>query len=123
MKIKKDRLKAIILEEIAAMQEEGLTGTLDAERAMAMSSDPFAGLARRRQGAELKKMARSKREDRPEVASAKRELADMGIMNPGKGDPLMRGKNMQDVDRALRAMNAEPATINAIMRELDAYYR
>ena len=68
-------------------------------------------------------MARSKREDRPEVASAKRELADMGIMNPGKGDPLMRGKNMQDVDRALRAMNAEPATINAIMRELDAYYR
>ena len=52
MKIKKDRLKAIILAEIAAMQEEGLTGTLDAERAMAMSSDPFAGLARRRQDAE-----------------------------------------------------------------------
>lgn len=122
MKITKARLKEIIKEELENL-DESLTGTMDAERRLAMDQGPRASMARKSQGAELKKLARSKGEESPEVTAARQQLIDMGLLNPGKGDPLMPGKYIPNVEDALKAMEADEATINTIIRKLEALYR
>ena len=121
MKITKARLKEIIKEELENL-DESLTVTVDAERRLATDQGPFASKARRRQGAELRRLARSKGEESPEVVAARQQLIDMGLLNPGKGDPLMPGKYINDVEDALKAMNTDAATMDAIIRKLDAFY-
>jgi len=123
MKITKARLKEIIKEELENL-DESLTVTVDAENRLARDQGPFASMARKRQGAELKKLAKkNKGEETDEVKAARQQLVDKGLLNPGKGDPLMRGKYIPDVEKALKAMEADKATINTIIRKLDAFYK
>lgn len=126
MKITKARLKEIIKEELANLDEamSGMTGTVDDERRMSFAGDdPLASIARRRQGKELRRLAKMKREDSPEVANAKEKLADMGILNLGKGDMLMRGKSIRDAEQALKDMGADSKTLSTIVDQLEAFYR
>jgi|TARA_B100000900_G_scaffold355509_1_gene324789 hypothetical protein len=123
MQIKKERLKAIILEEIAKMQEAGLTGTMDAQRAMAQSDDPFARIARKKQDDQLKSMVGQSAGMSPAAEEAQMALQDMGILNPGKGDPLMPGKYISDAYKALEGMGADAEAIEAVIRRLEVYYR
>ena len=123
MQIKNERLKAIILEEIANMQVAGLTGAMDAETDLGMSSDPMAFVRRRQQGDDLRSMARKGTGMSPAAEEAQMALQDMGLLNPGKGDPLMPGKYISDVYKALEGMGADSEAIEAVIRRLEVYYR
>ena len=122
MKITKARLKEIIKEELENLNES-LTGTMDAERRLAMDQGPRASMARKSQGAELRRLARSKGEESPEVAAARQQLVDKGMLDARTGRSLTRGNSINDVEDALKAMNTDAATMDAIIRKLEALYR
>jgi len=126
MKITKARLKQIIKEELENLDEAGLTTTDDAEKALSFAGDnPMASVRRKEQDAELKRLARKNRgEETDEVKAARQQLIDKGMLKAPRGMSIVRnsGYGIDDVEKALKAMDADAATINTIIRKLDALY-
>jgi hypothetical protein len=119
MKITKARLKEIIKEELARMNEavSGLSGDLGAEDEMALRGLPGAVAARKQH----KAINAPRRGLSPEAEEAMAGLADMGVTD-ARGN-LARGKVIPDVADALAKMGVTPDVMKQVLNHFEALYR
>ena len=119
MKITKARLKQIIKEELARMNEaaSGLSSDLGAERDMARGGLERAIAARRQDRA----INAPRRGLSPEAEEAMAGLVDMGVTDE-RGN-LARGKVIPDVADALAEMGVAPGVMTQVLNHFEAAYR